>query len=79
MFKKLALLAAAAVLYTAAPTAPAAAQGINVQIGGGGGGYHRDRGFRGPGYRHSRNEFRGPRYHRGYDRRGPRGRTIVVR
>lgn len=78
MFKKLALLAAAAVLYTAAPTAPAAAQGINVQIGGGGGGYHRDRGFRGPGYRHSRNEFRRP-MRRGWDHRGPRGRTIIVR
>ena len=77
MFKKLALLAAAAVLYTAAPTAPAAAQGINVQIGGGGG-YHRDRGFHG-GYRHSRNEFRGRGYHRGWDRRGPRGRTVIVR
>ena len=54
MIKKLALLAAAAVLYVAAPAGPASAQGINVQIGGGGY-HHQDRGYhRGHGYRQSR-------------------------
>jgi hypothetical protein len=78
MIKKLAVLAAAGILYIAAPTAPASAQGINVQIGNGG--YHRDHGYR-HGYRDSRAYMRrdfGPRHH-GWDRRGPRGRTIIVR
>ncbi|MDB5654053.1 MAG: hypothetical protein JWQ94_1666 [Tardiphaga sp.] len=79
MIKKLALLVAAAtLLYVATPAAPAAAQGISVQLGGGGYG-DRDRGFRGDrGYR-GRDFRRGPRHwDRGY-RRGPRGRTIIVR
>jgi len=78
MFKKLALLAVAAVvLYSAAPAAPAAAQGINVQIGGGGG-YHRDRGYH-RGYRGDRPRFvhRDRGYHRGYGN-GPRGRAIIL-
>lgn len=75
MFKKLALIAAGAlVLYTAVPAAPAAAQGINVQIGGGG--YHRD--HRGPGFRgdYRRHRDFGPRRH-GWGR--PRGERIIVR
>lgn len=90
MIKKLALLAAAAVLYVAAPAGSASAQGINVQIGGGGyhhhdRGYHRGPGYyRGPGYRHNRGYMRrdyGPRhhgYHGGYDR-GGRTKTVIVR
>jgi hypothetical protein len=81
MIKKFALLVAAAtLLYVATPAAPAAAQGISVQLGGGGGGYgHRDRGYRGHGYR-GRDYRRGPpprHWDRGH--RGPRGRTIIVR
>jgi hypothetical protein len=80
MIKKLALLAAAAVLYVAAPAGPASAQGINVQIGGGGY-HHNDRGYhRGYGYRNSRAHWRrdhGPRHH-GYHR-GGRTKTIIVR
>ncbi len=74
MIKKLALLAAAAVVYTAVP---ASAQGISVQVGGG---YHRDHGFRDHGYRHSRAQFvrRDRGYHRGWDRH-PRGRVVIVR
>ncbi|MDB5567598.1 MAG: hypothetical protein JWP84_4164 [Tardiphaga sp.] len=80
MIKKLALLAAAAVLYSAVP---AAAQGINVEIGGGGRGYHRDhgdRGYRGDGYRRSRAEFvrRDRGYHRGWEHRRPHGRTVII-
>lgn len=84
MIKKLALLAAAAVLYVAAPAGSASAQGINVQIGGGGyhhhdRGYHRGPGYyRGPGYRHNRGYMRrdyGPRHHGGYYRGG---RTKVI-
>ncbi len=75
MIKKFALLVAAAtLLYVATPAAPAAAQGISVQLGGGGYG-HRDRGYHGRGFR------RGPpprHWDRGYHR-GPRGRTIIVR
>ncbi|SFL51093.1 hypothetical protein SAMN03159423_2136 [Bradyrhizobium sp. NFR13] len=86
MIKKLALLAAAAVLYVAAPAGPASAQGINVQIGGGGY-HHQDRGYhRGPGYRHSRAYMRrdygrrdyGHRHH-GWDRGGSRTKTVIVR
>jgi hypothetical protein len=76
MLKKLALIAGAAfALYTAVPAAPAAAQGINVQIGGGGG--YRDH-RRGPGFRgdYRRHRDFGPRRH-GWDR--PRGRTVYVR
>lgn len=83
MIKKLALLAAAGLLYIGTPAAPAAAQGINVQIGGGGyhgghRGYHRGPGYnRGPGYRSSR-AYYGPRhgYRHGY---GGRTKTIIVR
>ncbi|KAA0076084.1 hypothetical protein [Tardiphaga sp. P9-11] len=81
MIKKLALLAAAAVLYVAAPAGPASAQGINVQIGGGGY-HHRDRGYhRGYGYRPSRGYVRrdyGHRNHGGYYR-GGRTKTVIVR
>jgi hypothetical protein len=79
MIKKFALLVAAAtVLYVATPAAPAAAQGISVQLGGGGYG-HRDHCYRDRGYR-GRDFRRGPPRHwdRGYHR-GPRGRTIIVR
>ncbi len=82
MFKKLAMLAAAAgLLYVTVPTTSASAQGINVQIGGGGShgghrGYHRGPGYhRGHGYRGSR-AYYGPRH--GH-RHGHRGRTIIVR
>jgi hypothetical protein len=81
MIKKLALLAAAAVLYVAAPAGPASAQGINVQIGGGGY-HHQDRGYHpGHGYRQSRAYVRrdyGHRHH-GWDRRGSRTKTVIVR
>jgi hypothetical protein len=80
MIKKFALLVAAAtVLYVATPAAPAAAQGISVQLGGGGGYGNRDRGYRDRGYR-GRDYRRGPPRHwdRGYHR-GQRGRTIIVR
>jgi Spy/CpxP family protein refolding chaperone len=81
MIKKLALLAAAGLLYIAVPTAPASAQGINVQIGGGHhGGYGRHHGYgghrgynRGPGYRA---RAYAPRH--GY-RHGGRTKTIIVR
>ena len=80
MIKKFALLVAAAtLLYVATPAAPAAAQGISVQLGGGGGYGHRDRGYRDRGYR-GRDFRRGPpprHWDRGH--RGPRGRTIIVR
>jgi hypothetical protein len=81
MIKKLALLAAVGILYVAAPAAPAAAQGISVQLGNGG--YHqRDRGYhRGHGYRDSRvyeRRDRGPRHH-GWDRRGSRTKTVIIR
>ncbi|MBC7580777.1 hypothetical protein [Tardiphaga sp.] len=75
MIKTFAALAAAALLYIAVPTAPAAAQGISVQIGNGG-----HRGYHGGGYRHGRNEFRRP-MRRGWDHRGPRGprgRTVII-
>jgi hypothetical protein len=79
MIKKLALLAAAGLLYIGTPAAPAAAQGINVQIGGGGY-HHNDRGYhRGPGYRHSRAYMRRDVRPRHYGHRGPRSRTIIVR
>ncbi|MGM4918474.1 hypothetical protein [Tardiphaga sp. 813_E8_N1_3] len=83
MIKKLALLAAAAVLYVAAPAGPASAQGINVQIGGGGY-HHQDRGYhRGHGYRQSRAYMRRDRdyghRHHGWDRRGSRTKTVIVR
>jgi len=82
MFRKLAFIAVAAVISSAAivsSAAPAAAQGISVQLGNGGG-YrgHRD-GYRGEGYGRSRAEFvrRDRGYHRGWDRR-PRGRTVII-
>ncbi|MDB5500365.1 MAG: hypothetical protein JWR89_267 [Tardiphaga sp.] len=81
MIKKLALLAAVAVLYSAVP---AAAQGISVQLGNGDRGYHRDGGYRGEGYRgdgfrRGRAEYvrRDRGYHRGWDR-GRRGRTVII-
>ncbi|QDM16846.1 hypothetical protein [Tardiphaga sp. vice278] len=81
MIKKFALVVAAAILlYVATPAAPAAAQGISVQLGGGGGYGHRDRGYRDRGYR-GRDYRRGPpprHWDRGYHR-GQRGRTIIVR
>jgi hypothetical protein len=78
MIKKLALLAAAGLLYVAVPTAPASAQGISVHVGGGGY-HHHHRGYhRGPGWRHSR-AYYGPRhYHRGPVRHGVR-KTVIVR
>jgi hypothetical protein len=75
MIKKLAMLAAAGLLYVAAPTAPASAQGVTVRVGEGG--YH----HRGHGYRDSRAYMRrdyGHRHH-GWDRRGPRSRTVIIR
>ena len=79
VFKKFAFIAVAAVISSAAfvsSSAPAAAQGISVQLGNGGG--HRD-GYRGRGYDRRPDYRRHDRgYHRGYDRR-PRGRTIIVR
>jgi hypothetical protein len=76
MIKKLALLAAVAVLYSAVP---AAAQGISVQLGNGDRGYHRDGGYRGDGFRRGRAEYvrRDRGYHRGWDR-GRRGRTVII-
>ena len=60
--------------------APRAAQGINVQIGGGG--YHHDRGYhRGHGYRGSRAYMRRDYGHRshGYRRGSARTKTVIVR
>jgi hypothetical protein len=74
MIKKIALLAAAGLLYVAAPTSSASAQGLTVHVGNGG--YHRDHGWR-----HSRNDMRrdyGHRHH-GWDRRGSRGRTVIIK
>ncbi len=82
MIKKLAMLAAAGLLYVAVPTAPASAQGISVQVGGGHHhGYHGPRGYhRGHGYRGSR-AYYGPRHHHhrhGY-RPGGRTKTVIIR
>ncbi|CAN5461325.1 hypothetical protein BH11PSE4_BH11PSE4_41150 [soil metagenome] len=82
MFKKFAFIAVAAVISSGAvvaSAAPAAAQGISVQLGNGGG-YrdHRD-GYRGDGFRRGRAEYvrRDRGHHRGWDRR-PRGRTVII-
>jgi hypothetical protein len=75
MIKKLALLAAAGLLYVAAPTAPASAQGVTVRVGNGGGYHHHHGGWRRDnGWRHGR--AYGPRH--GYYR-GGRTKTIIVR
>jgi hypothetical protein len=75
--KTLAMVAAAGLIYIAAPAAPASAQGVTVHVGGGhGGGYHRDRG-----YRHSRaymGRDRGFHRHHGWDR-GHRSKTVIIR
>lgn len=82
MIKKLAMLAAAGLLYVAVPTAPASAQGISINVGGGHHhGYHGHRGYhRGHGYRGSR-AYYGPRHHHrhGYHSGGVRKKVIVVR
>ena len=82
MFKKFAFIAVAAVISSGAivaSAAPAAAQGISVQLGNGGGYRGHHDGYRGDRYRHSRAEFvrRDRGYHRGWDRR-PRGRTVII-
>lgn len=73
MIKKIALLAAAGLLYVAAPVSSASAQGISVRIGDGY--HHRDHGWRNSHayMRHDRG------WHRGWDRgRGHRGRTVII-
>jgi hypothetical protein len=85
MIKKLALLAAAGLLYIAVPTSSASAQGISVQIGGPGyhhghRGYHRHHGYhRGPGYRHGRSYYAPRHGHRHGYRGGTRTKTVIVR
>jgi hypothetical protein len=85
MMKKLALLAAAGILYIAAPAAPASAQGFSFHIGDRGvqtghPGFNRHHGYnRGPHWRHSRAHY-GPRHHRhNKTYRGHRTKTIIVR
>lgn len=78
MIKKLAMLAAAGLLYIAVPTAPASAQGISVQVGGGHHGYHGHRGYhRGHGYRGSR-AYYAPRHRHHGPRHMHGGRTRVI-
>lgn len=72
MIKKFALLAAAAgLLFVAAPSAPASAQGISVRVGGGHHGWHRDHGWR-----RSHADFG---RHHGWDRRGRGHKTVIIR
>jgi hypothetical protein len=81
MIKKLAMLAAAGLLYIAVPTAPASAQGISVHVGGGHHhGYHGPRGYhRGHGYRGSRAYYAPRHHHRHGYHGGVRKKVIVVR
>ncbi|MET0222163.1 MAG: hypothetical protein ABW213_16045 [Tardiphaga sp.] len=72
MIKKLAMLAAAGLLYVAVPTASASAQGVSIRLGDRG--MHRDHGYRGG--RGMHRDY-GMRRH-GWDR-GHRGRTVIIR
>jgi hypothetical protein len=76
MIKKLALLAAAGLLYVAAPATSASAQGISVRVGGPGY-HHHHRGWdRGPGWHRSR-AYYAPRHHGWGPRHGGRTKIIV--